>query len=79
MRIAMTKEAFNRKISLLTSKLNLNSGRNWLGVMFEAVWFRDLYTMKLEQKYLESFEIRCWRRIEKIKWSEKGTKEEVLE
>ena len=39
MRIAMAKEAFNRKISLLTSKLTLNSRRNWLGVMFEALLY----------------------------------------
>jgi hypothetical protein len=34
MRIA--KEAFNRKMSLLTSK---NSGRNWLGVKYEALLY----------------------------------------
>jgi hypothetical protein len=28
---------------------------------------------------LESFEMWCWRRIEKIKWSEKVTNEQVLE
>ena len=34
---------------------------------------------KLEQKYLESFEMWCWRRMEKIKWSEKVTNEQVLD
>ena len=34
---------------------------------------------KLEWKYLESFEIWCCRRIEKIKLSEKVTYEQVLE
>ena len=34
---------------------------------------------KLERKYLDSFEMWCCRRIEKIKWSEKVTNEEVLE
>ena len=33
MRIAIAKEAFNRKMSLLTSKLN------WLGVMFGALLY----------------------------------------
>jgi hypothetical protein len=37
MRIAIAKEAFNKKISLLTSKLNL--GRNLLGVMFGALLY----------------------------------------
>ena len=27
---------------------------------------------------LESFEIWCWRRMEKIKWSEKAINEQVL-
>ena len=34
---------------------------------------------KLEQKYLESFEMWCCRRMEKIKCSEKMTNEQVLE
>jgi hypothetical protein len=33
---------------------------------------------KLEQKYLENFEM-CWRRMEKTKWSEKVINEEALE
>jgi hypothetical protein len=33
---------------------------------------------KLEQKYLESCEMWCWRRMEKVKWSEKVTNEELL-
>ena len=37
MRIAIAKEAFNRKMSLLTSKLN--SRRNWSGVMFGALLY----------------------------------------
>jgi hypothetical protein len=39
----------------------------------------DTWTLrKLEQKYLESFEMWCWRRMEKRKLSEKVTNE-VLE
>jgi hypothetical protein len=26
---------------------------------------------KVDQKYLESFEMRCWRRIEKISWTDR--------
>ena len=42
MRIAIAKEAFNTKMSLLTSKLNIelkNSRRNWSGVMFGALLY----------------------------------------
>ena len=30
---------------------------------------------KLERKYLESFDMWCWRRMEKIKWLEKVSNE----
>ena len=30
-------------------------------------------------KQLESFEMLCWKRMEKIKWSEKVTHEQVLD
>ena len=32
----------------------------------------------MEQKYLESFEM-CWGRMDKLKWSEKVTNEQVLQ
>jgi hypothetical protein len=34
---------------------------------------------KVDQKYLESSEMWCWRRMEKISWTERGRNEEVLE
>ena len=37
-----------------------------------ALFGSETWTLrKLEQKYLESFEIWCWKRMEKIKWSER--------
>jgi hypothetical protein len=33
---------------------------------------------KIDQKYLESFEMWCWRRMEKISWTNHVTNEEVL-
>jgi hypothetical protein len=33
---------------------------------------------KIDQKYLESFEMRCWRRMEKISWTERVRNEEIL-
>jgi hypothetical protein len=35
-------------------------------------------TWKVDQKYLESFEMWCWRRIEKISWIDHVRNEEVL-
>ena len=34
---------------------------------------------KLERKYLERFEMCCWRGMEKKKWPDKVNNEEVLE
>jgi hypothetical protein len=33
---------------------------------------------KVDQKYLESFEMWCWRRMEKISWTDRVRNEEVL-
>jgi hypothetical protein len=32
----------------------------------------------MDQKYLESFEMWCWRRMEKISWTDRVRNEEVL-
>jgi hypothetical protein len=32
----------------------------------------------LDQKYLESFEMWCWRRMEKISWTDRVNNEAVL-
>jgi hypothetical protein len=32
----------------------------------------------VDQKYLESFEMWCWRRVEKISWTDRVRNEEVL-
>ena len=81
MRIIIAKEAFHRKISLLISKLNIEFKKKLVRCY---VWSIALYgsetwiLRKLQRKYLESFEMWCWRRMEKIKWSEKVTNEPVL-
>jgi hypothetical protein len=33
----------------------------------------------IDQKYLESFEMWCWRRMEKISWTDRVRNEEVLQ
>ena len=33
---------------------------------------------KVDQKYLESFEIWCWRRMEKISWTDRVSNDKVL-
>ena len=42
------------------------------------VWCRNLDVRAADQKYLESFEMWCWRRMEKISWINHVRNEEVL-
>jgi hypothetical protein len=61
-------------MSLLKSKLNIELAKKLVRcyVWSIALYGSETWTLrKLEQKYLESFEMWCWRRMEKIKWSEK--------
>ena len=77
-RIAIAKEAFNRKISLLTSKVHIALRKKLVKcyIWSIALYGSETWTLrKLEKKYLESFEMWCWRRMEKIKWSERITDE----
>ena len=64
------KKHLTEKISLLNSKLNIDPKKK---LVRRYVWSIALYgseswtLRKLERKYLESFEMWCWRRMEKIK------------
>jgi hypothetical protein len=68
-RIAMAEEAFNKKKTLYISKLGLNIRQK---LMKGYVWCTALniagtWTIqKAYQKYLDSFEMWRWRRMEKI-------------
>jgi hypothetical protein len=80
-RIAMAKDAFNKKRALFTSKLDLELKKKLVKCY---VWSRALYgaetwTLRAaDQKHLESFEMWCWRRIEKISWTDHVRNEDVL-
>ena len=73
-RIAVAKAALNNKKVPFTSKLNLNV-RNKLvkcyiwGMALTGAEKRTL--RKVGQKYLESFEKWCWRRMEMISWADR--------
>ena len=64
----MVKAAFNKK-ALFASKLELNLRKkllqchNWSTALYSA----EKWTLrKVDRKYLESFEVWCWRKMEKI-------------
>ena len=49
-------------------------------VKTETLYGSENWTLrKLERKHFESFEMWCWRRMKKMKLSEKVTNEQVLE
>ena len=79
--IAMAKVAFKKKKNLFTSKLDLNFMKKLVKCI---VWSMALYgaenwTLRAtDQKRLESFEMWCWRRMEKISWTDHVRNEEVL-
>jgi hypothetical protein len=71
-RIAMAKAAFSEKKAPFTSRLYLNLRKKlekcnvWNIVLCGA----ETWTLQeVEQNYIESFEMWCWRRIEKIRWA----------
>jgi hypothetical protein len=72
--IAITKETFNRNMSLLTSKLNIALKKKLFRcyVWSVALYSPETWTLrKLGQNYFE--------RMEKMKLSEKVTNEQVLD
>jgi hypothetical protein len=79
--IAMAKAAFNKKRTFFTSTLDLKLRKK---LMKCYIWIIALYgaatrTLRaVGQKHLESFEMWCWRRMEKISWTNHVRNEEVI-
>jgi hypothetical protein len=72
--IVMAKAAFNKKNTLITSKLDLNLRKKLVKccIWSLALCGAETWTLrKVDQKYLESFEMWCWRRMEKISWTDR--------
>jgi hypothetical protein len=80
-RIAMAKASFNRKMALFTMTLDLKLRTKLVKC---HIWSIALYcaatrTIRaVDQKQLESFEMWCWRRMEKIIWTDHVRNEELL-
>jgi hypothetical protein len=80
-RIAMAKDAFNKKRALFTSKMELELRKELVKCY---IWNKALYGAEfwklrsVDQKHLESFEMWCWRRMEKISLTDHVRNEEVL-
>jgi hypothetical protein len=66
----MAKATLNKKKALFTCKLNLNLGKKLVkcNIWSIAFYVDKTWTLqKVDRKYLESFDMRCWRRMEKIR------------
>ena len=80
-RIATAKAAFNKKNALFTSTLDLELRKKLVKCYIWSIALYGAETWKIraaDQKHLESFEMWCWRRMEKISWTEHVRNEEVL-
>jgi len=80
-RLAMAKAAFDKKRALFTSTLDLELRKKLVKCHIWSIALYGAETWKLravEQKHLESFEMWCWRRLEKISWTDHVRNEEVL-
>jgi len=80
-RIAMAKGAFNKKRTLFTSTLDLELRKKLVKcyVWSIALYCAEIWTLRaVDQKHLESFEMWCWRRMEKISWTNLVRNEDVL-
>jgi hypothetical protein len=68
-RIAMTKAAFNKKRALFISKMDLELRKKLVKcyIWSIALYGAETWTLRAaDYKHLESFEMLCWRRMEKI-------------
>ena len=80
-RIATAKAAFNKKKNLLTNTLDLNLRKELVKcyIWSVALYGAETWTLRAaDQKYLKSFEMWCWRRMENIGWIDRVTNGKVL-
>jgi hypothetical protein len=79
--LRLISSAFNKKMALFTSKLDLNLRKK---IVKSYIWSMALHgaetwTLRAaDQKYLKGFEMWYWKRMEKISWTGDVRNEEVL-
>jgi hypothetical protein len=77
----MAEAVFKKKRSLFTSTLDLELRKKLVKCYIWSIALCGAETWRLravDQKNLESFEMGCWRRMEKISWTDRVRNEEVL-
>ena len=77
----MAKAAFNKKRALFTSTLDLELRKKLVNcyIWSIALYGAETWTLRaVDQKHLDSFEMGCWRRMEKMSWIDHVRNEGVL-
>ena len=76
----MAKAAFNKKRALFTSTFDLELKKLVKCYIWSiALYGAETWTLRaVDRKHLESSEMWCWRRMEKISWTDHVRNEEVL-
>jgi hypothetical protein len=76
----MAKAAFNKKKTFhQQTGFKLKEETSKVLHLEHSFYGAESWTLqKVHQKYLESFEMSCWRRMEKISWTDRVRNEEVL-
>ena len=77
----MAKAASNKMKFLFTSKLDLNLAKKLVKFYMWSIALCGAETRilhKIDQKYIENFEILCCGRMHKISWAGRIRNEEVL-
>jgi hypothetical protein len=80
-KIDIVQAAFNKKETLFTNKLELNSKEQLVNSYFwcVAIYGAEIWTrLELYQKYLEFFYMCCCRKMEKISWTDRVRTEVML-
>ena len=80
-RIAKAKGTFNKKRALFTRTWDLKLRKKLVKccVWNIALFGAETWTLRaVDQKQVESFEMLCWRGMEKISWTDRVRNEEVL-
>ena len=79
--MAIVNSALCKKKVLFSRKFNFNLRKKLLKYYIWSIVFYGAESWtppKEDQKYLESFRTRCWRRMEKMSWTDHMRNEEIL-
>jgi hypothetical protein len=78
--MTMAKAEFNKNMASFTSKLDLNLSKKLVACYICSIALCGVETCifrKVYQNYLETFEMGCWRKMERIIWTNRVKNEDV--